>query len=327
MGVLPRLTDFALRHYGEAAVVSALERLSGGASQELWGLIVHAGGAEHKLVLRRNPDGVARSMSASMETEARLMRLAREAGAPVPRIVHVLVAQDELGTGFIMERVPGESLAPRILRDASYAAARAGLARQMGCAAAQIHGIAARDLPAIDAGESLAHAQALYRGQSVDRPVVEWALHWLAHALPARPAPLRVVHGDYRNGNIIVGPEGLRAVLDWEGVHLGDPMEDLGWLCVTSWRFGNIDLPVGGFGTREELFAGYEATGGQVDRERVRFWEVLGTLRWGLMCGIMADDFRRGERSVEKAAIGRRASETALDLLAILAPRKGYDHA
>ena len=57
------------------------------------------------------------------------------------------------------------------------------------------------------------------------------------------------------------------AVLDWEAVHVGDPMEDLGWICVTSWRFGEVDKPAGGFGTREELFAGYEAVSGvQVGR-------------------------------------------------------------
>jgi aminoglycoside phosphotransferase (APT) family kinase protein len=117
-------------------------------------------------------------------------------------------------------------------------------------------------------------------------------------------------------------------VLDWEAVHIGDPMEDLGWLCVTSWRFGQIDNPVGGFGPRQELFAGYEAASGQrVDAERVRFWEVMGVLRWGMSCAMMGREFQAGDRSVEKAAIGRRVSETEIDLLAMLAPRQGRLHA
>jgi aminoglycoside phosphotransferase (APT) family kinase protein len=118
-----------------------------------------------------------------------------------------------------------------------------------------------------------------------------------------------------------VGPDGVRGVLDWELAHLGDPMEDLGWICVNSWRFGEIDRPVGGFGTREELFAGYaEAGGGAVDPERVRFFEVLGTLKWGIMCMTMYSIFRAGaDRSVERAAIGRRSSETEIDLLALIA--------
>jgi aminoglycoside phosphotransferase (APT) family kinase protein len=111
-------------------------------------------------------------------------------------------------------------------------------------------------------------------------------------------------------------------VLDWELAHTGDPMEDLGWICVNSWRFGEIDKPVGGFGTREELFAGYEAAGRGVDPGRVRFWEVMGTLRWGVMCCGMMQRFRIGpEHSIERAMIGRRASETEIDLLRLLASR------
>ena len=124
------------------------------------------------------------------------------------------------------------------------------------------------------------------------------------------------MHGDFRHGNLIIGPDGVRAVLDWELAHLGDPMEDLGWICVNSWRFGEIDKPVGGFGSREELFAGYEAAGRRVDPGRVKFWEVMGTLRWGVMCCGMMQRFRIGpDHSMERAMIGRRSSETEIDLL------------
>ena len=71
-------------------------------------------------------------------------------------------------------------------------------------------------------------------------PAFELGLRWLAEARAPRPTPPALVHGDFRNGNFIVGPDGMRAVLDWELAHLGDPIEDLGWLCVKSWRFGNV---------------------------------------------------------------------------------------
>ncbi len=131
------------------------------------------------------------------------------------------------------------------------------------------------------------------------------------------------MHGDFRHGNLMIGPDGIRAVLDWELAHLGDPMEDLGWICVNSWRFGVIDKPVGGFGTYEELFSGYEAASGiAVDAARVKFWEVMGTLRWGVMCVGMMQRFRLGpDHSMERAMIGRRSSETEIDLLRLLAPR------
>jgi len=99
-------------------------------------------------------------------------------------------------------------------------------------------------------------------------------------------------------------------------------MEDLGWICVPSWRFGGIEKPVGGFGERRQLFAAYEAAGGApVDPFRVRFWEVFGALQWGLMCAGMAEVYRSGmDASVERAMIGRRASEVEIDLLDYIAP-------
>ncbi len=110
-------------------------------------------------------------------------------------------------------------------------------------------------------------------------------------------------------------------MLDWELAHLGDPLEDLGWLCVRAWRFGG-DGPVGGFGTREDLYAAYEAAGGQpVDPEVARWWEVLGTLKWGVMCIVQAATHLTGQsRSVELAAIGRRVCEQEYDLLALIDP-------
>ena len=129
--------------------------------------------------------------------------------------------------------------------------------------------------------------------------------------------PPALVHGDFRHGNLIVGPEGVRSVIDWEIAHVGDPMEDLGWLCVPSWRFGVTDKSVGGFGSIEELCDAYTKAGGQgADPKRVRYWIVLGTLRWGVICQAQAFTHRSGmNRSVELAAIGRRVCETQWDLL------------
>jgi aminoglycoside phosphotransferase (APT) family kinase protein len=161
-----------------------------------------------------------------------------------------------------------------------------------------------------------------YRGFNWPRPVFELALRWLDRNDPGPSREVTLVHGDFRHGNLIIGTDGVRAVLDWELAHLGDPMEDLGWICVNSWRFGEIDKPVGGFGSREDLFAGYAEGGRTVDPDRVKFWEVMGTLRWGVMCCGMMQRFRMGpDHSMERAMIGRRASETEIDLLRLLAPR------
>jgi len=312
---------------GATGVIGAV-RLSGGASQETWSFdIVHPDG-NIGAILRRAPQGygAAPTRAAGLDAEAVLMQLAHDAGVPSPGILHVLQPQDDLGTGFVMARVEGETIPRKILRDEQFAQARPKLARQLGRVLAGIHGLDLRQLPELrrmTAAKEIAELEQDYRSFEWPRPVFELALRWLRDRDPGRSEEVTLVHGDFRHGNLIIGPEGVRAVLDWELAHTGDPMEDLGWICVNSWRFGEIDKPVGGFGTREELFAGYEATGRRVDPVRVNFWEVMGTLRWGVMCCGMMQRFRIGlEHSIERAMIGRRASETEIDLLRLLAPRK-----
>ena len=307
--------------------VTGAAKLSGGASQETWSFdIVHPDG-NIGAILRRAPPGygAAPSRAAGLAAEAQLMQLAYEAGVPSPRVLHVLQPRDKLGTGFVMQRVEGETIARKILRDEKFASARPLLARQLGKVAAGIHGLPLAKLPDLrrmTAAKEIAELERDYRGFEWPRPVFELALRWLRDRDPGPSPEVTLVHGDFRHGNLIIGPEGLRAVLDWELAHTGDPMEDLGWICVNSWRFGEIDKPVGGFGAREELFAGYESTGRRVDPERVKFWEVMGTLRWGVMCCGMMQRFRSGpEHSIERAMIGRRSSETEIDLLRLLAPR------
>ena len=147
--------------------------------------------------------------------------------------------------------------------------ARPILARQLGRVIAGIHGLPAAKLPKLremSATKEIADLEREYRSFGWPRPVFELALRWLRERDPGPSKEVTLVHGDFRHGNLIIGPDGVRAVLDWELAHFGDPMEDLGWICVNSWRFGEIDKPVGGFGSREELFAGYEEAGRKVDR-------------------------------------------------------------
>jgi len=113
---------------------------------------------------------------------------------------------------------------------------------------------------------------------------------------------------------------GLRAVLDWELAHAGDPLEDLGWACVRSWRFGNDALACGGVATRESFVAAYEReSGAPVDRHALRFWELFGNLRWGVITLVQLRGFLDGSRGdVELAAIGRRTAETEWEILRLI---------
>lgn len=310
-----------------ATGVRAAAQLSGGASQETWSFVIERPEGEIAAILRRSPPGYGSvsGRAAGLDAEAELMRLAYDAGVPSPRVLHVLTEDDQLGAGFIMEKVDGETIPRKILRDDQFAAARPKLARQIGSILAGLHGIDRAALPAlrtISSTEEIGLLRDDYRAMQWPRPVFELALRWLADHDPGASKAVTLVHGDFRHGNLIIGPDGVRAVLDWELAHCGDPMEDLGWICVNSWRFGEIDKPVGGLGSREDMFAGYQEAGGTVDADRVKFWEVMGTLRWGIMCCGMMQRFRQGpDHSMERAMIGRRSSETEIDLLRLLAPR------
>ncbi|PCJ71326.1 MAG: phosphotransferase family protein [Rhodobiaceae bacterium] len=320
------LAAIASSHLG-AEMITDLHRLSGGASQETWSFKNQTSEGTEPLILRRAPGGGGSNASGTaigLETEAVLIRLAAEAGVAVPTVRYVAKPEDGIGSGFIMNHVSGEALGSKIVRSDAFSAVRPKLATQCGEALARLHAVPMASLPTLrhsPASEEIKRYQETYKTHAHPHPVFDLAFKWLSDNIP-EDGRTTLVHGDFRNGNIMFDPEiGVSAVLDWELAHIGDPMEDMGWICVNSWRFGKIDKPVGGFGLRNEMFAAYEAAGGPaVDPERVKFWEVLGTLKWGVMCTTMYEAFKLGlDRSVERAAIGRRSSETEIDLLYLLA--------
>lgn len=329
-----RLAACVARHVGAAPVrIANLRKLAGGASREIWSLDVSYEKDGHQvelpLVLRRDPAGAA--VQTVRPDEFLLLRAAAAAGVPVPRVHWLEDDPATLGAPFfVMDRVAGETIARRLLRDPEYAEARRVMPAQLGRILARIHRIDYRQhqlaflaAPAeheSPARNELERYEQIFRFITPDpHPTFELAIRWLQQRIPAG-AERVVVHGDYRIGNVIFGPEGARAILDWELAHIGDPMEDLAWMCVRAWRFGSDDKPVGGIGTREEFFRGYEAGGGMaVDPQRVRFWEVLGNLKWAIMTIMQAKTYLDGHvKSVELASLGRRTAETELELLNLI---------
>jgi aminoglycoside phosphotransferase (APT) family kinase protein len=311
-----------LAQLGRPAEVTGLHRLSGGASAETWAFDTTEGSdpadrTTRPYILRRQPP--AGSDKATVTLEASVMAAAAAAGVPVPG---VLTASDDvavLGSPFmIMDRVEGETIPRRILRDDALAPARGRLAGDCGRILGVLHGVEPTALPGLVADDPLERYRLILDQLGAPSPTFEWAFRHLAATRPD-PSPVGLVHGDFRLGNLMVGPEGVRAVLDWELVHLGDPLEDLGWLCTKAWRFGS-PAPVGGVGSYADLLAGYaEATGRVVSLDTLRWWETLGSLKWGIMCLMQASFHLSGARpSVELAAIGRRVAENEWDLLELL---------
>jgi aminoglycoside phosphotransferase (APT) family kinase protein len=309
----------ALRDVLGRVTVEGLTLLSGGASRETWSFdAVGAGGARTELVLRRDPPGRP-SEPGAMSREARVIEAARAAGLAVPEVLLSTDGPGLWGTaGLVMRRVAGETIARRILRDAAYGRARTALVRQVGEFAAGLHALTVPGyLAAPDPLAGLRERLAAFAPAS---PVFELALRTLEAERPPAREPV-IVHGDLRLGNLIVGPDRLRAVIDWELVHAGNPAEDLGWFCVKAWRFGGA-APAAGLGSRDELLAAYRAAGGAgITAGELRWWEIFGTLRWGVICLEQAEAHLSGaHRSVELAAVGRRVCEQEWDLLLLLAP-------
>lgn len=314
---------------GFEELVSA-ERLSGGASQETYRLVIRGAAGERRLAMRRSPGGVE-SLRApghpGLRTESMLMRFAREAGVPEPEVYAVLDPSDELGDGFIMQWLEGEALGARIVRGEAFASVRPKLAFECGQILARIHAIDLKKtgldklLDPMDPSAFVDQTWERYKLFHTPQPMIDYAGRWLKEHLPKNPRST-LVHNDFRNGNFMVGPNGVVAVLDWEVAHIGDPMRDLGWICTNSWRFGRSDLPVGGFGEYADLFRGYESVSGiEVDPAHVKFWEVFGSFWWAVGCLGMAEHFRTGpDKTVERPGIGRRSSECQVDCSNLLIP-------
>lgn len=309
--------------------VQDLARLTGGATKTTWSFDWAGGGSRHSLILQQAPTPAAparaearRPVKLDAREDAATMVAAREAGVPVPRVVHVLEPQDGLGSGYLTERIAGETLGRRIVADPQFEAVRPRLAGQCGQILATIHRIEPQRVPflrRLTAHDELFLYAAALKDHDFIHPVLSYAVRWLAERLPP-PGRETLVHADFRTGNLIVDPqEGVRCVLDWEIARVGDPMHDLGVLCMRSWRFGGAG-EAGGFGSREDLYAAYErASGLPVDPRQVRFWEALSNLKWAIAC------VRRGRArgldgrpaSSELAAVGRRLEEPLWDFMTL----------
>lgn len=299
--------------------VAGLERLSGGASRETWAFTASGPAAgSRRLILQRTRPGPSASAT-PMAVEDRVMTAAVAGGLPLaPVIVDVATATPVIGEARVTAHVDGETLGRRIVRAERTDAGRRHLVGRMAEALAAIHAVDPTTIEGLEPRDPLAMVRLGLDGLDVHRPAFELALRWLDEHRPAASPPT-VVHGDFRVGNLMVDGDDLVAVLDWELCHAGDPLEDLGWLCVRAWRFGG-DGEVGGIAPLHDLVDAYaSASGRAVDIGAVRWWMVAGTLTWGLICAVQAHRHLAGHvRSVELAMIGRRIVENEYDVLDLM---------
>ncbi|MGB3471153.1 MAG: phosphotransferase [Erythrobacter sp.] len=296
---------------------SGLERLTGGATMESWRFSCGAG----DFVLRRAPSlEFMADRPFGHDVEAAVIRAAKAAGVTAPVVVAELEPEDGIGSGFVMEALPGTPHPKEILETVE----PDRLASECAANLAIIHtlkpGDVPGDVPVLDTREALADLRAQFEEAGGDRPIIALGLKWMEDNCPPPPDDPVLIHGDYRMGNLLVQDGWLTGVLDWELAHFGDYHEDLAFGCMAVWRFHRYDRPALGLGSLDKYFAAYEAEAGvTVDRDRFRYWLIHRTVWWALGCLRMAKIWRSGEdRMLERVVISRRTSEQELDLLMLL---------
>ena len=296
--------------------IKNLVPLTGGASADINRIIFED---NKEFIVRRSVIKDKAVMAIPKNMEAKIQKIVKEYGAPVPEIIMEFSEGAEIGEGYVMQSVGGETIPRKILRDDSYKNIRNKLPYEIGKSLAQIHKTKLeklQDLEKITFSESLEKLFIIYESFDQPQPVFDLAFKWLENQKILDYEEV-LVHGDYRFGNFIISEKKLESIIDWELAHIGNPMEDLGWLCVRSWRFGNVNKRAAGLGDVDELIAGYEANSEiKIDKSQLDIWQLYGSLKWGIICMVQTFAHLGGAvKSLEKAAIGRRVSETEFDLM------------
>jgi aminoglycoside phosphotransferase (APT) family kinase protein len=298
---------------GRDVAISEPVLLAGGASKEAWA--VDAEG--EPLLVRRAGGGVIHRHALSLAQELAVLEAAYEAGVKVPR-PYGYIADLAGREAFVMERLAGETIGRRIVRREDLAPARAVLPGQLAEELAKIHAIPRERVAFLEPARP---EQMLEELDEVGEPhpAIELGLLWLRENRP-QPRAAVVNHGDFRIGNVVVGPNGLVGVLDWEFAHLDDPARDLSFSLVRAWRFGVTAKRLGGIGDVEPYLERYnELTGFDLRREELDYWELAGNVVWAIGCLTQARRHLTGqERSVELAILGRLGVEVEYEICRLL---------
>ena len=302
------------------------EIFKGGQSNPTYKLIT----PQRSYVMRAKPGPVAKLLPSAHAVEREFKVMSGLQGTDVPVAKMYCLCEDEAVIGrafYVMEFVEGRVLWDQALSGMTNAE-RGDIYREMNRVIAALHKVKFAERGLADYGKpgnyferQIGRWSKQYTA-SITEPIPEMdaLMKWLPANIPASArdeSMVSVVHGDFRLGNLIVDANGLGAVLDWELAHTGDPREDIAWVCVNSWRFGHSEKRVGGFGDLPEMLDAYAAAGGaRFTPDEIDWWEILGSLKWGVMCMIMYSAYKTGaDPSVERAAIGRRVSENEIDLI------------
>ncbi|WIX83755.1 phosphotransferase family protein [Amycolatopsis carbonis] len=285
-----QLHEFLSAQLGSVPKIVDLTRVGVGRSRENWvfDLVDPATGDREPLILRRDPEGGL--VDTDRGTEFAVLRALEPSGLPAPQARWLDSEGQWLGKpSLIMRREPGDC-DYRVVNGDRPLAERTRLARRFCELLAEVHSVDWRStgLGAVfeDPGEQAALAE-LERWDTVLRqdqlealPEVDLALAWLREHAPASARTV-LVHADFKPGNILLQGDRVSALLDWELAHLGDPLEDLGWVVQPLRHREHL---IEGAWEREDLVRHYrETTGLDVDETALEWWVVFSTFKTVVM--------------------------------------------
>ncbi len=284
--------------------VAALARIPGGASRETYRFRAQYGGRDRGLILRRDPE--ASLIETERTTEYRAYEAFHALGLPVPEPVALELDSKPLERPFfIMEEIENCTTGS-IMSPDPFGAHRDTVGKQFFSVLGKIASVDPRDVGLSDfEGESDIHDVAMHevaRWEKVvndderePQPIVRAAIRWLKRNPPPPAQKIAVVHGDYRTGNFLVDETGtIRAILDWEMAHLGDPLEDLGWAIDPLWSGGDVEHP-GGMLKRAEAIRVWEQTSGlKADPKALHWWEIFASVKGAAIWMSAACEYAEG---------------------------------
>ena len=291
-----RLAAYLATRWSEASAVEVtrLDRIYGGASRETYratALVEHAGGREERrLILRRDPESSLIETNRATEYDA--YAAFHGTRVPVPRPLFCETDPKWLDRPFfVMEEVTGAVSDAKLLAMPPYADHREHLGEQkwrilgeIAAADPAAVGLATKlDPPALDGcwKRELDYWESVIdEDERAPQPIARAAIRWLRRDPPPPPKRLHVVHGDYRTGNFLFDESGtIRAILDWEMCHLGDPLEDLAWALDPLWSWPNRERPGRLVSYEEALAIWSRASGITIDRRALAWWEIFASLK------------------------------------------------
>jgi len=269
--------------------VHDLARIPGGASRETYRFRARSAGAERKLILRRDPP--ASLIETERSTEYRAYQAFHRLGLPVPEPVALERDGGALERPFFIMSEIENAQAASVLAPDPYGAHSERIGHQFWSILGRIAGAdpEALGLADFDGARSPQHCwshevarweKVIDEDEAEPQPIARGALRWLKRHPPPPAQRIAVVHGDYRSGNFLHDGQGtIRAILDWEMAHLGDPLEDLAWALDPLWAHHDPSRPAGTLPREDAIRLWQDTSGLKADPAALAWWAMFASLK------------------------------------------------